>query len=443
MKRILFLLMMSLSAFLVTAQKYEDIKNQLVFNKYKEAKVDLDKAWSNAKFISKAEAYILKTSIYAWLALEDGTKGTPAGDQLTADAELAFAKYKEMEPSMELATDPIYQNGPINLYSSLYGIAYKDYDGKKWETAYEKFKKTLTVSDLLIEKKLVAMPLDTVIVYFTASSAENSKHFEEAAKLYTRLTDAKVNTDWAETAYRFMVRYSFEKNDMAGFEKYRSLGQQMYPKSEYFKYDKIDFAAGLKDNLKDKIAALEGILAKEPDNYKANESLGEIIYSAFYPRKDEDAEPYSKELEAKMIAAFTKAGALRPDSINLFLLLGDHFVNRKDKISEERQAHADDMKARTKPGTMASKEDIAKRDLLDKQYLEAMDAIRGPYEQAAKIFAGKSALDPRQKQQYRNLAGYLSELYELKKKRAKAKSPEQAAFEAEEKKWYAVYESIK
>ena len=101
------------------------------------------------------------------------------------------------------------------------------------------------------------------------------------------------------------------------------------------------------------------------------------------------------------------------------------------------------MKARTKPGTMASKEDIAKRDLLDKQYLEAMDAIRGPYEQAAKIFAGKSALDPRQKQQYRNLAGYLSELYELKKKRAKAKSPEQAAFEAEEKKWYAVYESIK
>ena len=49
MKRILFLLMMSLSAFLVTAQKYEDIKNQLVFNKYKEAKVDLDKAWSNAK----------------------------------------------------------------------------------------------------------------------------------------------------------------------------------------------------------------------------------------------------------------------------------------------------------------------------------------------------------------------------------------------------------
>ena len=58
MKRILFLLTTSLSALLATAQKYEDIKNQLVFNKYKEAKVDLDKAWSNTKFISKAEAYI-------------------------------------------------------------------------------------------------------------------------------------------------------------------------------------------------------------------------------------------------------------------------------------------------------------------------------------------------------------------------------------------------
>ena len=63
MKRILFLITISLSAFLVKAQKYEDIKNQLVFNKFKEARVELDKGMSNPKFTSKAEAYILKTAV--------------------------------------------------------------------------------------------------------------------------------------------------------------------------------------------------------------------------------------------------------------------------------------------------------------------------------------------------------------------------------------------
>jgi hypothetical protein len=71
MKKILFFLTMSLSFFVLNAQKYETIKNQLVFNKYKEAKVELDKAMSNPKFTSNAEAYLLKTTIYAGLSMEE------------------------------------------------------------------------------------------------------------------------------------------------------------------------------------------------------------------------------------------------------------------------------------------------------------------------------------------------------------------------------------
>ena len=179
MKRILFLLTMSLSAFLVSAQKIEDIKNQLVFNKYKEAKVDLDKGMNNPKFNSKPEAFMLKAVIYAGLAMDAANKGKPSGDQLAGEADIAFKKYKEMEPAMTLVADPIYQNGPINLYSNYYTSGYNDYVAKKWEPAYEKLNKAVEYSDLLISKKLFQTPLDTNVLILAGVTAENNNHKEE------------------------------------------------------------------------------------------------------------------------------------------------------------------------------------------------------------------------------------------------------------------------
>jgi hypothetical protein len=69
--------------------------------------------------------------------------------------------------------------------------------------------------------------------------------------------------------------------------------------------------------------------------------------------------------------------------------------------------------------------------------------ILDPYIEAAKIYGAMPKLDPREKQQYKNIAGYLTEIYESKKKRS-AKDPAAAAkWAAEEKKWNDVYESVK
>ncbi|HQW44442.1 MAG TPA: hypothetical protein PLX74_09695, partial [Chitinophagaceae bacterium] len=71
------------------------------------------------------------------------------------------------------------------------------------------------------------------------------------------------------------------------------------------------------------------------------------------------------------------------------------------------------------------------------------EAIREPYENAARLFALKTGLDAKEKSQYKNIAGYLSEIYEMKKKLAKGKPADLAKYTAEEKKWNDVYESIK
>ena len=444
MKRILFLLTMSLSAFLVTAQKIEDIKNQLVFSKFKEARVELDKGMSNPKFTVKAEAYMLKTAIYAGLAMDQANKGKPSGDQLAGEADIAFKKYKEMDPAMTLVNDPIYQNGPINLYSNYYTSGYNDYTAKKWETAYAKLNKAVEYSDLLISKKLFQTALDTNVLILAGITAENNNHKEEAVKYYSRLADNKVTGDGFESVYRYLVSHYFGKMDLVLFEKYKALGKQLYPKSEYFDYDKVDFAVGLQEKLEDKIKAVEEILRTDPANFKGNEILGEVIFEELNPKKDSLPLPANaEELEKEMVNAFIKAAAAKADYEVPFIYIGDHFINKAVRANKAREDHAADMKTRTKAGTMASKEDIAKRDALDKKYGEVLDQAREPYEKTAAIFAGRSKLEMRDKQQYKKVVSYLADISAFKKIQAKGKPADVAKYTAEEDKWNKLWDSIK
>lgn len=438
-------MLMSCTVFFAFAQKYEPIKTKLVLNQFKAARADLDKEWGNAKFTSKPEAYILKATIYGGLSMEEGTKGTPEGDKLAADAEAAFAKYKELDPALTLIKDPIYQNAPINIYSTYYTSGYTDYTAKKWDLSYEKFKKAVEYSDLLIEQKLFQQTVDTNVLILAGITAENAKLKDEAAKYYSRLADNKITGEGFESVYRFLVSYYFGKQDMANFEKYKKLGLELYPKSEFFTYDRVDFAVGLQEKFEDKLKSVENILAADPNDFKANQVLGEVIYDELNPRDETAAIPANAEaLEAKMMGAFTKSAAAKKDYEIPYLYMGDHFINKAVKANKEREDHAAAMKARTKPGTMASKDDIAKRDALDKKYGEALEKAREPYEKAASIFAAKSSsLDAKDKQQYKKAASYLADIYAWKKIQAKGNAAEQAKFAAEEKKWNERWDSIK
>ena len=115
MKKITFTLTMLMLALFLHAQNYDEIKQNVMLNQYKKAKEDLDKKMSNAKFASKPEAYILKSTIYAAMAADSSVKDTPEGATLRSESEAAFKKYQEMEPNMELAKDAPYKNALINI----------------------------------------------------------------------------------------------------------------------------------------------------------------------------------------------------------------------------------------------------------------------------------------------------------------------------------------
>ncbi|MBL7741814.1 MAG: hypothetical protein JNK14_21520 [Chitinophagaceae bacterium] len=430
----------------VQAQNYESIKNFMILQQYKKAKEDLDKQMGNAKFTAKPEAYILKAAIYSGLASDAAVKATPEGAQMLTDADAAFKKFKEMDPTMALLKDAAYQNAPINIYSGFFSAGYKDYETKSYQTGFEKFKKVVEYSDLLIEKKFLSVPVDTNALLLAGILAENAGSKEEAVKYYVRLADIKAKGDGFESIYRLLVNHHFLKKDMANFEKYKATGAELYPESEFFKYDKVDFAVGLEEDFNKKLSSLESTIAGDPTNYKAVRLLGELIYDTLNSRHEGAVQPANAaEWESKMIQTFTKAAELKAGDEMPFIYIGDHFVNKSIKANDARTEHAAAMKTRTKPGVAASKEDIAKRDALDNAYGEALDKAREPYEKAAAIFAKKEKLTGHDKQQYKKVVGYLGDIYMNKKIRAnrEKKTADAAKFAAEEKKWNDAYDTIK
>jgi len=445
-------LLVSLSIFLTItgwSQNYDPVKTLVMINQLDKAKADLDKSFTNAKYTAKPEAFILKTAVYASVANMDGKKDTPAAAQLVEEADAAFTKYRELDPALSLISEPIYQNGIIMLYSNYYSFGYSDYNNKTYDKALGKLKKAIQYSDLLIKQKVLTSSLDTNVLILAAITAETGGYKDEAAAYYTKLADAKVGGDGYEGVYRYLVTYHFGKKNMEGFEKYKKLGKEVFPKSDYFDFDKVDFAVGLVNTFTEKLAAIDEVLASDPTNFKANQVLGEIIYDTLNPRDEGVVLPENyNELEKKMIDAFSRSSKARPDYEIPLLYVGDHYINKASRVEEKRNKHAQDMKARTKPGTMASKEDVAKRDALDKEYGDTMEGAKEPYLAAAAIFADratKGELEIRDKQQYKKVTSYLSEIYGLKKVMAnKAKNlADKAKWEAEEKKWNERYESIK
>ena len=321
-----------------------------------------------------------------------------------------------MEPNMELAKDPPYKNALINIYTNLFNLGYKQYETKKSAEAFETFKKVDGYSAILYQQKLLNSSLDTNVVILAAITAETSGNKDEAAKYYSRLADAKIKGENYESIYRYLVTHYFTKNDMVNFEKYKALGREVYPNSEFFTYDKTDFAVGLENSFDKKMKSLEEVLAKEPDNYKANLSLGQLIYDTLNPKIEGSPLPANAaELEKRMVEAFTKAAESKPDEALPYLVIGDYYV-------------------------MLQAEKFKKTD---KKYGELLEAGRVPYEKAAAVFATKSNLNASDKQQYKKAAGFLEDIYNYKKEQSKGKPADIAKYTAEAKKWGDLYASIK
>ncbi|MEQ1923455.1 MAG: hypothetical protein ABL952_13200 [Pyrinomonadaceae bacterium] len=444
MKKLFLALIICFPVLTLQAQSLGDIKNLVILGQFNKAKSDIDLAFANGDITKTPEAHLLKAGIYAYLAMSDANKANPIGDQLNNEAVAAFYKYREMEPSMGLlTTEPIHKNAPINIYRSFYSSGYKDYENKKWQQSFEKFKKAVEFSDLMMATGL-RTEFDKDVLIVAGLTAENSGNKKDAALFYSRLVENGVSGEGFEQLYRFLVKYWFEMKNAALFEKYRELGRKKYPNSEIFKFDKVDFAVGLAESLTEKINALEDVLATDPDNFKANEMLGGILYETL----NSDAAPLpgnADEWESKMVRAYNKIAAAKPSSEMPYLFLVEHFINKAEKI---RDAFANELKAMEQAGVKPSIEKVSNRSKLEQEYAAAMEAALIPCEKAAALLAnkpnnGNQEQQLRDKESYKKVVANLLDIFTYKQAKANKNSPEFGTWTEKLKKWNDVYDGIK
>jgi len=424
------------------AQRYESTKTFLMLNQGAKAEEDLVKNMTNKKFYAKPEAHILSASVYT-MRIQDSALSPDKKAEYIAKANDAYVKYLAADASKALLKDPIYRTVPINLYTAYYQGGYAAYEKQQWKTAMENFQNAIPYSDYLLVEKMLPGSMDTTLMLLNAYTAEKLENQETAEKYYTILADKNVTGDGYESIYRFLVKRNFELKKYDDFDKYRALGKKMYPESDYFSYDKTDFAVGLAQGFYEQIKALELVIAKDPTNYKANLSLGQIIFDTIHHRNENVVKLQDeKAMAQKMVEAFDRAKDANPDDEIAYIYVGNHYINKSIDVNDARTKFNREMKTKYKPGAAFSAADKAQKEKYDADYAMYLNQAKPYYLKAAEIFGKKPKLENVQTRQYKNVSGYLADIANLNKELSKSKA-DIAKYEAEATKWDNVYSSLK
>jgi hypothetical protein len=432
------------------SQNYDNLKNQVLLGQVKEAKEELDKKWTNAKFVAKPEAYILKSTIYTKMAVDPAM-----ADKEEENRNIAlenFNKYKEMDPTMALLKDPVYANTEATLFNAVINSGIKKVTSDKWDAALADFKISSDLSDHLIKEKQITWTFDTISNYYGGIAAQNAGKLDEAERLYKKVADQKIAGPDYVNMYRFLMFNSFQKGNTADFEKYRALGHELYPNEEYFTASEMDFILSLDDD-KAKFQKIDEKLAKEPNNAKLQETYGLILFDKLNKGDDASAMTAAEraELENKMANAFTKSAELDPaSSAKGYFYLGNHYINKSVEVGTQMDSVTDQIKAfnKTAKPDKTGKLPPAPKELTDKRAAlsAAYDAEleKGlPYlTKSAEAYGKQTNLGSIDKQNYKKLVDQLIIIYGNKAIKAKVPA-DKAKFAAEEKKWTDVYSGIK
>ncbi len=440
------------------AQKYDEAKSLMMLQQFDKAKESVDKNWTNAKYLTKPEAYILKAAVYAQVG-SDPAKGD-AGKAMIEEADKLYAEYLVKDPKRTLVMDPAYTNAPIVLYTNYINQGIAQYNLKEYPKALELFEKSLYYSNFLNETGIAKLPLDTTGELLAGAAAQNigdKEHDKIAMSHYKKLADARVAGDDGNTIYRFLARKSFDYDDIDGFNKYMALGKELYPNEEFYTFSEEDFLFSIEDPI-EKRKRIEKKLVVDPNNYKVQAAYGEYLFEQLNPKDLEAPLPEgSAEMEAQMVKAFEKAGEIEPENPGSYMNLANHFMNKSIRSNNVLASHQKMMRDKQKANTpepvkgkptpkppAPDPADVEKRKELTAVYENEITIAGGYYEKASNIYAKKSEISGMDKQNYRNAVSYLIDINKELKNAAirDKKTTDETKYAAAEKKYMDLYSSL-
>ncbi|MBW4891909.1 tetratricopeptide repeat protein [Mucilaginibacter sp. HMF5004] len=278
----------------VFAQKGELTNAQEQYNKYMglykqknfavmattaitDAKTSIDKAAANDKTATLPLTYAVKGAIYAALAYRDTVPSTQTPLFATAEEALTKAKAADTKAENKKLIDDAYQT----LIVIKYNLGVKQYQGGKYEAAYNSFDFFRSVR-----------PDDTSAIYLTGLSATNAKMYDEAIKNYKKLLTTNYSKN--PTVYSDLSYIYLSKKDTATAIKIVEEGALKFPNDGALSKREIELNLQT-GKAKEVIAKIEKAVAADPKNKTLYYYAGLAYNSAGNLAKAEES--YRKAIE--------------------------------------------------------------------------------------------------------------------------------------------------
>jgi hypothetical protein len=444
MKRILVLAFFFTISQVAFAQ-FEEVKTLLTLSQFAKAKDALDLLEKKPKVVVKPEFYIARATVLSNIIRNSGTTDiSKMRDNAIAD----YRKYLAMDPSKALMTDAQYSAAPINFYVSYFGESVDLFNKKNWAKAAPSLKVTIEWSDFIIDNKIATLAFDTTANLLAGVAYQNDNNEEEASKYYKRLAEKNVGGQDNDIVYRFLMNYYFTKDDVAGFEKMRKAGLELYPKIQYFTYSDLDFILEMEDEGK-KFKKIEEKISREPNNIDVIQTYGFLLFNKLNADSATEKVPNYEAEEVKMTEMLAKAGEGKPDEGTSFFYAGSHYWNKALRVKDQIGLVNDTVRifnASVKPDKTGKtppppKALTDRRDNLRKLQEMNVDKALPFLLKSVPGIEKSSAKGKTEMQTYKRLVDQLIEIYSNKRQLAKLPA-DKAKFEAEEKKWDALYAKI-
>jgi hypothetical protein len=437
MKRLLLLAVISSIVLVSNAQDFKKVQTLAVLKKLEDAKTELDKQLaSNPAGATKPEALFWKSYINNSIYKDDKLKAKYPN--ALADAEDAFTKYLQAEPSLKTLKDNSGSDIFFTLYNKERTVGNEAFTAKKYEEAATSFSKAVDYIDLIIANKFTTSNLafDTSMIFFTGYCYQQAKKDELAYKNYKRLADKKVSgNDDYKIVYSFLLLNAIKTKNKAEFDDFLKTAKSIFPKENWDQYEAeyVDknFSFQDKADVYDKQDAAGTLSAEDYVNY------GSTFYNI--PKEEKDKMDstkiagYKKKAAEAFKKAYAKDNAMFIASFNLGLInyleydaideMQRENLKKMRDLNAQKEAEKDLKKkaaidAKNKPAIEAIK---AENNTLDKKASDYVDTAIEWYEKTYEVLKTKTAKTSQEKNSFNKTVDYLANLYAYKRDKVKGK----------------------
>jgi tetratricopeptide (TPR) repeat protein len=271
---------------------------------------------------------------------------------------------------------PIYRNASQNelvqKYTSYSQQGANAYNTGNYKTAFENFKNSLLVFDLLIAKGYINQQMfDSTTTLYAGISAEKANDIAAAAWYYGRIADRKSKGEGYVEIYKWLADYYKRSGNVLKALKYLALGREVYPNDNFWTGFELDITreSGNKSDLFNKY---EQVIREHPNNPLFLFNYGVELYQAGYDPDITKRPSNSAELIARAVDVMFKVLAIKPDYANANMVLGQIFYNQGVEYNQINKT------IRPQNGTRLTEVQIAKKEQLREQLINKFNQAQ-PY----------------------------------------------------------------